>query len=190
MSVPLAPLRTASKPTVSFHPGAGEEDVGCSGAQQMGLDAAGPEPLTTFSSLLSLDSGPTRSGVATVLMTSWTGRATPQHLRTTGMASPAPEPQAASRVAPPALRLHPRPAAAGVVWAAWGWPVTPRWAPLAACAQPGSGPVGRETRQPSLPPLGWLEGALPAQPQPAHLCREGQNGLLESGVEGGRERFI
>ena len=43
---------------------------------------------------------------------------------------------------------------------------------------------------PLCPAPGWLEGTLPAQPQPAHLCREGQNGLLESGVEGQGERFL
>ncbi|XP_054097356.1 BAR/IMD domain-containing adapter protein 2-like 2 isoform X4 [Callithrix jacchus] len=69
---------------------------------------------------------PTHSGAATASMTSWTGQATPQHPRSTGMVSPAPAPQVGCRAVPLALHLHPCPAAAAAAWAARGWPLMSR----------------------------------------------------------------
>lgn len=84
----------------------------------------GPPGLPAFS-----DSGPTPSGAATALMTSWTGQAIPQRLQNTGTVSPAPGPRAESPAVPPARHPRPCPAAGAAVWAAWGQPPMSRSAP-------------------------------------------------------------
>ena len=146
------------------------------GWMQQGLN---PGP---FSSLLSLGSGPTRSGVATALMTSWTGQATPQHLQTTGMASPAPEPQAGSRAAPPALHLHPCLAAAEVAWAAWGWPVMSRWAPSGSLLSTRGWTSGQgdQVTLPALHLAGWRGASQPSLSLPICAGRD-RMGFLSLG---------
>ena len=165
MSVPLAPLRTASKPTVSFHPGAGEEDVGCSGAQQMGLDAAGPEPLTTFPPFSGLRSYPLRGshslddlldrpGNSTASSDYWDGQSrsrTPSRVPSR-TPSPAPTPSSSSRRS-----------SVGSMGVASDAKVGPSRS-LRSTRQWASG----QGDQATLPATPWLAGGGP--PSPASAC--------------------
>lgn len=120
------------------------------------------------------NSGPTPSGEATALMTSWTGQAILQPHQTTGIAIPAPGPRAASPAVPPAPHPHPCPAAGGAVWAAWGQPPTSRSAHLSSAWPIWSSPA-RETLATLLPGMGGGGGGEGVSTGVTGLTSQGQS---------------
>lgn len=124
------------------------------------------------------NSGPTPSGEATALMTSWTGQATLQTLQTTGIAIPAPGPQAAS----PAPHPHPCPAAGEAVWAAWGQPPTSRSAHLSSAWPIWSSPA-RETLATLLPGMGGGGGGEGVSTGVTGLTSQGESAPARGTVQ-------